>query len=95
MGYAVSTPVFEGPFDLLLHLILREQVELFTGHTMFLTFGVKTGKITMADLLRILPQTWAGNLLGSVVVALIYFALCFPLSWWSKWLELRLAVAGR
>ncbi len=28
-------------------------------------------------------------------VALFYFALCYPLSWWSKWLELRLAVAGR
>ena len=39
---------------------------------MFLTFGVKTGKIAMADLLRILPQTWAGNLLGSIAVALIY-----------------------
>ena len=29
VGFAVSTPVFEGPFDLLLHLILREQVELY------------------------------------------------------------------
>lgn len=29
MSYEVSTPVFEGPFDLLLHLILREQVELY------------------------------------------------------------------
>lgn len=27
--YAVQTPVFEGPFDLLLHLILREQVDLY------------------------------------------------------------------
>ena len=29
MAYEVTTPVFEGPFDLLLHLILREQVELY------------------------------------------------------------------
>src|SRR5688500_14233047 len=29
MPYEVSTEVFEGPFDLLLHLILREQVELW------------------------------------------------------------------
>src|SRR6188472_1231802 len=29
MAYAVTTPVFEGPFDLLLHLILREQVDLY------------------------------------------------------------------
>jgi segregation and condensation protein A len=29
MPYAVHTPVFEGPFDLLLHLILAEQVDLY------------------------------------------------------------------
>lgn len=29
MTYAVSTPVYEGPFDLLLHLIAKEQVNLF------------------------------------------------------------------
>ena len=29
MGYEVQTPVFEGPFDLLLHLILEQKVELF------------------------------------------------------------------
>ena len=29
MTYEVRTPVFEGPFDLLLHLILREQVDLY------------------------------------------------------------------
>ena len=28
-------------------------------------------------------------------VALFYFALCFPLSWWSKRLELRMALAER
>jgi len=29
MTYAVSTPVYEGPFDLLLQLILKEEVELW------------------------------------------------------------------
>ena len=29
MAYEVSTPVFEGPFDLLLHLITREQVDIY------------------------------------------------------------------
>lgn len=29
MPYTVSTPVFEGPFDLLLHLITRQQVDLW------------------------------------------------------------------
>jgi segregation and condensation protein A len=29
MGYEVTTSVYEGPFDLLLHLILRQEVDLF------------------------------------------------------------------
>ena len=29
MGYEVTTAVYEGPFDLLLHLILRQEVDLF------------------------------------------------------------------
>ena len=29
MGYEVQTPVFEGPFDLLLHLILKQEVDLW------------------------------------------------------------------
>src|SRR4029453_14423094 len=29
MAYEVSTSVFEGPFDLLLHLILKEEVDLW------------------------------------------------------------------
>ena len=29
MAYEVSTPVYEGPFDLLLHLITKEQVNLY------------------------------------------------------------------
>ncbi|HEX9530290.1 MAG TPA: segregation/condensation protein A, partial [Acidimicrobiales bacterium] len=29
MPYEVSTAVFEGPFDLLLHLITREEVDLY------------------------------------------------------------------
>jgi segregation and condensation protein A len=29
VGYQVSTPVFEGPFDLLLHLVTRQQVDIW------------------------------------------------------------------
>ena len=29
MAVDVTTPVFEGPFDLLLHLILKEQVDIY------------------------------------------------------------------
>jgi polar amino acid transport system permease protein len=29
------------------------------------------------------------------MVALIYFAICYPLTWWSRRLEWRLAISGR
>ena len=29
VSYQVATPVFEGPFDLLLHLITKEQVDIY------------------------------------------------------------------
>ena len=29
VAYEVRTPVFEGPFDLLLHLIVRDQVDVY------------------------------------------------------------------
>ncbi|MFV2039358.1 MAG: ScpA family protein [Acidimicrobiales bacterium] len=32
MGYEVQTAVFDGPFDLLLHLILRDEVDLYDVH---------------------------------------------------------------
>ncbi|WP_074149533.1 nitrite transporter NirC, partial [Escherichia coli] len=43
-----------------------------TGHTMFLTFGVKAGSISHGQMWAILPQTWLGNLVGSVFVAMLY-----------------------
>ena len=48
MPYAVQTPVFEGPFDLLLHLILREQVDLY--------------EVSLADDRRRLPRSSSSRL---------------------------------
>ena len=39
---------------------------------MFLTLGVKAGTISHGQMWAILPQTWLGNLVGSVFVALLY-----------------------
>ncbi|PSU96459.1 nitrite transporter NirC [Photobacterium kishitanii] len=65
--------VMGATFGIALTLVIIAGSELYTGHTMFLTFGVKTGQITVADTMRVLPQTWMGNLLGSVGVALLFF----------------------
>ncbi|MGL5284868.1 MAG: nitrite transporter NirC [Aeromonas sp.] len=69
---SVRPLVMGATFGIALTLVIIAGSELFTGHTMFLTLGVKAGTISGADWLRILPQTWAGNLLGSIAVALIY-----------------------
>ena len=45
MAYAVSTPVFEGPFDLLLHLISNQQVDV---HEISLT-GIVQGYVAQLE----------------------------------------------
>src|SRR3990170_464618 len=48
--YEVQTPVFEGPFDLLLHLIMREQVDLYevSLSTIIDAFLVETDRLLQA-----------------------------------------------
>jgi segregation and condensation protein A len=52
MPYEVQTTVFEGPFDLLLHLILREQVDLYEVRlsTIVDAFIVELEKLDTMDL---------------------------------------------
>ena len=52
MGYAVQTPVFEGPFDLLLHLILKQEVDLWDINlsTIIDQYLVATERIGRIDL---------------------------------------------
>lgn len=65
--------VMGATFGIALTLVIIAGSELFTGHTMFLTLGVKAGAISQRQMWGILPQTWLGNLLGSVFVALLYY----------------------
>ncbi len=60
-------------FGIALTLVIIAGSELFTGHTMFLTLGVKAGTISGGQWLAILPQTWLGNLIGSIFVAVLYY----------------------
>lgn len=66
-------------FGIALTLVVIAGSELFTGHTMFLTLGVKCKKITNTQMWTVLPQTWLGNLLGSIFVAALYFYAATPL----------------
>ncbi|PWI32507.1 nitrite transporter NirC [Vibrio albus] len=64
--------VMGSTFGIALTLVIIAGSELYTGHTMFLSLGAKTGQISWADNLRILPKTWLGNLIGSVAVAALF-----------------------
>lgn len=70
---ALRPLVMGATFGIALTLVIIAGSELFTGHTMFLTLGVKAGTISHGQMWSILPQTWLGNLLGSVFVALLYY----------------------
>lgn len=69
---SVRPLVMGATFGIALTLVIIAGSELFTGHTMFLTLGVKAGTISHGQMWAILPQTWLGNLAGSVFVALLY-----------------------
>ncbi len=69
---SVRPLVMGATFGIALTLVIIAGSELFTGHTMFLTFGVKAGSISHGQMWAILPQTWLGNLVGSVFVAMLY-----------------------
>jgi nitrite transporter NirC len=65
--------VMGATFGIALTLVIIAGAELYTGHTMFLTFGVKTGKLNSTQAVGILAQSWTGNLLGSIVVAYLFY----------------------
>ena len=66
-------PIVMGTFfGIALTLVIMAGSELFTGHTMFLTFGALTKEISWKDKFTVLPQTWIGNLLGCIGLAIIF-----------------------
>lgn len=71
--------VMGATFGIALTLVVIAGSELFTGHTMILTFGVKCRNITPAQMCAVLPQTWLANLLGSIFVAALYYYAATPL----------------
>jgi nitrite transporter NirC len=70
---AIRPLVMGATFGIALTLVIIAGAELYTGHTMFLTFGVKTGKLSSTQAIGILAQSWTGNLLGSIVVAYLFY----------------------
>jgi len=60
-------------FGIALTLVLFAGSELFTGHTMYMTFGWLKKQTNLGDLSKIWAVSWLGNLAGSVFLCLIFY----------------------
>jgi nitrite transporter len=60
-------------FAIALTLVVFAGAELFTGHTMMMTFGVLKGKASMSGLASSWVMTWVGNLAGALVLAALFW----------------------
>ncbi|MBB6306112.1 amino acid ABC transporter permease [Xanthobacter tagetidis] len=83
------------------HVILPQALRIAVAPTVGFSVQVIKGT-ALASVIGFVELTKAGTMLNNAtfrpflvytLVALIYFALCFPLSWYSKRLEGRLNVA--
>lgn len=77
---SVRPLVMGATFGIALTLVIIAGSELFTGHTMFLTFGVKAGTISHGQMWAILPQpgwvTWSVPSLLPCSIAGVAVACC-------------------
>lgn len=69
---SVRSLVMGCSFGIALTLVIFAGSELFTGHAMFMTLGCLSGTTTIRDLGRSWMTTWFGNLLGCIVLALLF-----------------------
>jgi nitrite transporter len=60
-------------FGIALTLVVFAGSDLFTGHTMFMTVGVARGATDVAALARNWVLSWIGNLIGSVLLAIVFW----------------------
>lgn len=66
-------PVVMGAsFGIALMLVIYAGSELFTGHTMYMTLGLLTGRTGLGDLIRCWLASWSGNLLGASLLAVVF-----------------------
>jgi nitrite transporter len=70
---ALRSLVMGSCFGIALTLVVFAGSDLFTGHTMFMTIGVARGSCDLAALARTWVLSWVGNLIGSGLLAAIFW----------------------
>ncbi|HWB51890.1 MAG TPA: nitrite transporter NirC [Stellaceae bacterium] len=59
-------------FAIALTLVIFAGSDLFTGHTMFMTLGWLQGRVGLKELGASWAMTWAGNLVGCLILAVLF-----------------------
>lgn len=72
-------PVVMGAsFGIALVLVVFAGSDLFTGHTMFMTHGWLRERVSLGEVAACWGASWAGNLLGSALLAALFVAADGP-----------------
>jgi nitrite transporter NirC len=66
--------VMGATFGLGLILTVFAGAELFTGYVMYIGFGLARRTVTIADALKLAVVVWIGNLVGGVILSLVFAA---------------------
>ena len=64
--------VMGATFAIALALVIFAGAELFTGYTMYMTFGVLQQRVKVAQAIKICIIIWLANLVGAIVLAGLY-----------------------
>jgi len=64
--------VMGASFGIALILVVFAGSELYTGHTMYMTHGVLTGKSSIIDLIVCWFVSWYGNLFGAILLGALF-----------------------
>jgi len=68
---SIRTLIMGMSFSIALTLVVFAGAELFTGHTMYMSFGVLSKKSSILDLLYVFAFVWIGNLIGCIILSLL------------------------
>jgi nitrite transporter len=71
---SIRSVVMGASFGIALTLVIFAGSDLFTGHTMFTTHGWLQGRLSLRELGACWGASWAGNLLGSALLAELFVA---------------------
>src|SRR5690349_7085411 len=71
---SIRPVVMGASFGIALTLVIFAGSDLFTGHTMFMSFGWLQGRSSLRDGAACWVMSWGGNLLGCMVLAALFVA---------------------